>query len=99
MLLQRILGSGDARDFFPNSRGTRRQGQPTRPLHQQPQRTTPTPPRLTRFSVPLLLKSLWRIENGQLAEGWEVHADLPFLQALGVVAYTEFGKPLEEVFR
>ena len=27
------------------------------------------------------------------------YADLPFLQKLGVVAFTELGKPLEEVFR
>jgi len=40
-----------------------------------------------------------RQENGQLAEGWEVDSDLGFLQALGVVDYTDSGKPLGEVFK
>ena len=53
----------------------------------------------TGQEVTLEMVFIWRIENGQLAEGWEVDADLPFLQKLGVVAFTELGKPLEEVFR
>ncbi len=53
----------------------------------------------TGNEVTLEMVFIWRIENGQLAEGWEVDADLPFLQKLGVVAFTELGKPLEEVFK
>jgi predicted ester cyclase len=53
----------------------------------------------TGNDVTLEMVFIWRIENGQLAEGWEVDADLPFLKRLGVVAFTELGKPLEEVFR
>ena len=53
----------------------------------------------TGNEVTLEMVFIWRIENGQLAEGWEVDADLPFLKKLGVVAFTELGKPLEDVFR
>jgi len=53
----------------------------------------------TGNEVTLEMVFIWRIEDGRLAEGWEVDADLAFLQALGVVAYTELGKPLEEVFK
>jgi len=53
----------------------------------------------TGKEVTLHMVFIWRIENGQLAEGWEVDGDLPFLMQLGVVAYTELGKPLEEVFK
>ena len=53
----------------------------------------------TGNEVTLEMVFIWRIENGQLAEGWEVDADLPFLKKLGVVGFTDLGKPLEEVFR
>jgi len=53
----------------------------------------------TGKEVTLHMVFIWRIEDGQLAEGWEVDGDLPFLMQLGVVAYTELGKPLEEVFK
>lgn len=53
----------------------------------------------TGKEVTLNMVFIWRIENGQLAEGWEVDSDLGFLQGLGVVEYTELGKPLEEVFK
>lgn len=52
----------------------------------------------TGQEVTLEMVFIWRIENGQLAEGWEVDADLPFMKALGAVAFTELGKPLEELF-
>ena len=48
--------------------------------------------------VELNMVFIWRLEDGRLVEGWEVDADLPFLQGLGVVAFTELGKPLEEVW-
>jgi hypothetical protein len=41
---------------------------------------------------PTRCRSIWRRK-------WEVDADLPLLKMLGVVAFTEFGKPAEEVFR
>jgi len=53
----------------------------------------------TGKSVELNMVFIWRIADGQIAEGWELDDNMPFLQALGVVDYTEFGKPLEEVFR
>jgi len=53
----------------------------------------------TGKEVTLHMVFIWRIEDGQLAEGWEVDGDLPFLMQLGVIAYTELGKPLEEVFK
>ena len=36
----------------------------------------------TGNEVTLEMVFIWRIENGRLAEGWEVDADLPFLKAL-----------------
>jgi len=42
---------------------------------------------------------IWRIADGQLAEGWEVDDNLEFLKQLGVVEYTEVGKPIEDVFQ
>jgi hypothetical protein len=42
---------------------------------------------------------IWRIVNGKLVEGWEVDDNLEFLKQLGVVEYTEKGKPIEEVFK
>ena len=53
----------------------------------------------TGKKVTLMMVFIWRLENGQLAEGWEVDSDLGFLKELGVVEFTELGKPLEEVFR
>jgi predicted ester cyclase len=53
----------------------------------------------TGEKVTLNMVFIWRIANGQLAEGWEVDADLEFLKQLGVIEYTEKGKPLETVFR
>lgn len=53
----------------------------------------------TGKEVTLHMVFIWRIENGQLVEGWEVDGDLPFLMQLGVVEYTDLGKPLEEVFK
>lgn len=52
----------------------------------------------TGRSVTLNMVFIWRIVDGQLAEGWEVDDNLEFLQDLGVVEYTEAGKPLEQVF-
>lgn len=52
----------------------------------------------TGKDVTLEMVFIWRIENGQLAEGWEVDADLPFMKALGAIAFTDVGKPLEELF-
>jgi steroid delta-isomerase-like uncharacterized protein len=48
--------------------------------------------------VTLTMVFIWRIVDGQLAEGWEVDDNLEFLSQLGVVEYTEAGKPLEAVF-
>ncbi len=53
----------------------------------------------TGKSVELNMVFIWRIADGRIAEGWELDDNMPFLQALGVVDYTVFGKPLEEVFR
>ena len=53
----------------------------------------------TGKEITLNMVFIWRLEDGKLAEGWEVDSDLGFLKALGVVEYTELGKPLEEVFR
>lgn len=52
----------------------------------------------TGKEVTLEMVFIWRIENGQLAEGWEVDADLPFMKALGAISFTNAGKPLEELF-
>jgi C-1 hydroxylase len=48
--------------------------------------------------VTLTMVFIWRIVDGQLAEGWEVDDNLEFLSQLGVVEYTAAGKPLEQVF-
>ncbi len=53
----------------------------------------------TNKEVTLNMVFIWRLENGRLAEGWEVDADLNFLKALGLVGFTEAGKELEEVFK
>ena len=47
----------------------------------------------------IMMVFIWRIANGQLVEGWEVDDNLEFLRQLGVVDYTEKGKPIEEVFK
>ena len=53
----------------------------------------------TGEKVILNMVFIWRLESGQLVEGWEVDSDLGFLKQLGVIEFTEKGKPLEEVFR
>ena len=53
----------------------------------------------TGEKVILNMVFIWRLENGQLVEGWEVDSDLGFLKQLGVIEFTEKGKLLEEVFR
>jgi predicted ester cyclase len=53
----------------------------------------------TGEKVTLNMVFIWRIADGQLVEGWEVDADLGFLKQLGVIDYTEKGKPLEAVFK
>ena len=53
----------------------------------------------TGKKVTLNMVFIWRITKGQLVEGWEVDADLGFLKQLGVIEYTEKGKPLEKVFK
>lgn len=47
----------------------------------------------------MMMVFIWRIADGQLAEGWEVDDNLEFLKQLGVVEYTEVGKPIEDVFQ
>lgn len=47
----------------------------------------------------MMMVFIWRIADGQLAEGWEVDDNLEFLKQLGVVDYTEVGKPIEDVFQ
>jgi len=47
----------------------------------------------------IMMVFIWRIANGQLVEGWEVDDNLEFLRQLGVVDYTEKGKPIEAVFK
>jgi predicted ester cyclase len=47
----------------------------------------------------IMMVFIWRIVNGKLVEGWEVDDNLEFLKQLGVVEYTEKGKPIEEVFK
>ena len=53
----------------------------------------------TGKKITLNMVFIWRIADGKLVEGWEVDADLGFLKQLGVIEYTEKGKPLENVFR
>ena len=55
------------------------------------------PPTGKKTSITMVF--IWRIANGQLAEGWEVDDNLEFLRQLGVVDYTEKGKPIEAVFK
>jgi len=52
----------------------------------------PLPP--TGKKVAMMMVFIWRIDNGKLAEGWEVDEDLDFLKRLGVIEYTEKGKKL-----
>jgi steroid delta-isomerase-like uncharacterized protein len=53
----------------------------------------------TGKEITLNMVFIWRLEDGKLAEGWEVDSDLGFLKELGAVDYTELGRPLEAVFR
>jgi predicted ester cyclase len=53
----------------------------------------------TGKQITLNMVFIWRLEGGKLVEGWEVDSDLGFLKGLGVVDYTELGRPLEAVFR
>lgn len=53
----------------------------------------------TGKQITLNMVFIWRLEDGKLVEGWEVDSDLGFLKGLGVVDYTELGRPLEAVFR
>jgi len=50
-----------------------------------------------KIEMPMVF--IWRLENGKLAEGWEVDDNLNFLIQLGVIDYTEKGKKFGEVFR
>ena len=50
-----------------------------------------------KIAMPMVF--IWRLENGKLAEGWEVDDNLNFLIQLGVIEYTEKGKKFGEVFR
>ncbi|MCM2466289.1 ester cyclase [Methanoculleus oceani] len=52
----------------------------------------PLPP--TGKKVTMTMVFIWRIENGKLAEGWEVDEDRDFLKQLGVIEYTEKGRNL-----
>lgn len=47
----------------------------------------------------MMMVFIWRIANGKLAEGWEVDDNLEFFKQLGVVEYTEKGKPIENAFK
>ena len=47
----------------------------------------------------IMMVFIWRLEDGKLVEGWEVDDNLEFLRQLGLVDYTELGKPIEDVFR
>jgi len=53
----------------------------------------------TGKKVTLNMVFIWRIANGQLAEGWGVDDNLDFLKQLGVIEYTEKGKEFETVFK
>jgi predicted ester cyclase len=53
----------------------------------------------TGNKVILNMVFIWRIVNGKLVEGWEVDADLDFLERLGIIEYTEKGKKLQEVWK
>jgi predicted ester cyclase len=53
----------------------------------------------TGKKVILRMVFIWRIANGQLAEGWEVDDNLGFLKQLGVIEYTEKGKKFGELFK
>ena len=49
----------------------------------------------TGNKVTLNMVFIWRIADGQLAEGWEVDDNLDFLKQLGVIEYTEKGSKRE----
>ncbi len=46
----------------------------------------PLPP--TGRKVTMMMVFIWRIDNGRLAEGWEVDNELDFLTQLGIIEYT-----------
>lgn len=48
----------------------------------------------TGKTVTMRMIFIWRIDNGKLAEGWEVDEDRDFLKQLGVIKYTEKGTKL-----
>jgi C-1 hydroxylase len=48
----------------------------------------------TGKKVTMKMVFIWRIDNGKLAEGWEVDEDRDFLKQLGVIKYTEKGTKL-----
>ena len=50
-----------------------------------------------KIEMPMVF--IWRLENGKLAEGWEVDDNLNFLIQLGVIDYTEKGKKFGTVFK
>lgn len=48
----------------------------------------------TGKNITMRMVFLWRIRDGQLAEGWEVDDELDFFKQLGIIEYTEKGKKL-----
>jgi predicted ester cyclase len=55
------------------------------------------PPTGKKTSITMVF--IWRLKDGKLVEGWEVDDNLEFLRQLGVIEYTEKGRPIEEVFK
>jgi predicted ester cyclase len=53
----------------------------------------------TGNKVEMNMVFIWRLENGKLAEGWEVDDNLEILKQMGVVDYTEAGKEFMTVFK
>ena len=53
----------------------------------------------TGKKITMMMVFIWRVVNGKLVEGWEVDDNLEFLRQLGVIEYTEKGKPIEKVFK
>jgi len=50
------------------------------------------PPTGRAVTMPMVF--IWRIEDGRLAEGWEVDSEVNFLRNIGVLEYTERGKKI-----
>ena len=48
----------------------------------------------TGNKVAMTMVFIWRIEDGRIAEGWEVDSDSGFLYRLGLMKYTEKGKEM-----